>query len=525
MLEGYRGDRRLASGYALYHPDCLFLDLGRTRQELISIDAGGSLARALAHSQPTSSRTEIFGALPLSTKQFVAEIAHEHDHLRRMLGTTYGLLTHRLRTESALALFQLFDAIAEAGPLPILPLLSDTSARGLAQSLRSCRALTAREATLVDYLAPAAALTALASAHDESSFVIARHRLAPLFGTAIESVDVTVPFSNSFSCPGLQCFEIAGTPVPFTSVELFEFSAVAEQGNALLRLGDPLGPVESLLTDGTRHYSFLSLLWNQIFPLGPFPNPLEQPRSDDELVIDYARLYPFELHVLVDLALWIPWGPCGLIARDRALRWSDISPALRFLRLVEVLRGLGITPTAIPPDSASKNKLARVLQETLCEVLGWPTPEQLIDAWLPTLRADSEETGLFGFPQSFRARAIASLFSLQHDRPGDFIVGNLDFNALSAPRAPGWFFRSAPGSGQVEATLMREPQDAVGVLQELLLFKGTRYLALGDERLSTSWEPNLRRAAAESLSLIYQVTGGRHPEKFDAAVGRKLRIS
>lgn len=88
---------------------------------------------------------------------------------------------------------------------------------------------------------------------------------------------------------------------------------------------------------------------------------------------------------LCDLALFTPIGPVYGRLRRTGMSWSDLHPASRYFRALQ------ITPAVGWIDDLSDASLAS-FQNTICQALGWPTPEQclrlgrLLDGRLPTWR-------------------------------------------------------------------------------------------------------------------------------------------
>ncbi len=520
-------DARLRSGLAFFLPDCLYIDVARSREQLAALKLE-ELKAALQAAASKATRGEIFSAAPAAPKHFVAEMAHEHDHLRRYVGTSFGLLTHYLHCKTLEQLPPAFDELARSGA-DGLPLLVRSKRAGLrGEALSENLSVTAMLAGLQDlYLALDRSVPLehfrLGEEVLRRELDLAGLKLRPLRESCRRyRTDQTSP-----------TFDFRGDSKRFTARTLLEFFAVGAQGNALLNLGDELHPVAELISDGSLDYSFIHVLWDRQFPLEHLPLPGQQDRESDQPSVDYYRMYQFELFTLLDLALWVPFGPEGFVAGDGTLGWEDINPAFRFLRAMDVLRGWRVEGTTIPGNEASRNHLFGDLQERVCAVLDWPTPQLLARSWLKALQRPERWKRPRFFLDAlsrYRREATTKLLQFRLEQPADVVLNFVDFNAAGVARAPGWIFLSEENrSGCCEA---ESQLDVAQYLDTVLAFQLSRVArallygsGAGDSILRFS--PAYRAEALRSFLALYDDSEGTERERLieDASVALGLSTS
>jgi hypothetical protein len=414
-------------GYtAVVLPDLLYVEFNRSRQGMAALGNPGKLLHEalIRNSNPSATSGEIFGSVPESAKLFSAVEAHERDHVRRLLSTSFGLLCHALRSQQLVAARELVtEAALRPGGLTLpFELVTD-------QSNTSLRALTAAR---------------LQRAFEDrlriDHFRDAERALAGWTVNGCEYVAADLPDTHST----LRTTNAGGAPPAewLTSCHLLELFGACEEGNRLLGTGAGIEQIATRLQSKDRRYSLPLLIWLTLLPTSKDgPKPFIRPPRPGELTLSFYRTFPLELFVAADLALWPPFAPEGLISSNTELDWTDLSPAFRFKRILMAYNKLGVNPSVWPDDDI--NVFIPTLQRRVCEMYGWPTPGELAARWYHHLAA-KEHTW---FPDSvlggFRYTTTLQLLALRRDRPGDVVVNNVDYHAEQVGRTAGWITRES----------------------------------------------------------------------------------
>jgi hypothetical protein len=279
-----------------------------------------------------------------------------------------------------------------------------------------------------------------------------------------------------------------------TARHLLELFAIGEQANAYLRTGADLAEIVKLLQGSEYEYAIALLAWRSVFPETDWPDVDSQPKRVDDLIFDWYRLFPFELFVAADLALWPPYEPNGDLTLDRELRWSDIHPGRRFARILASYHDLGISPQVIPAEN--RNELFLEIQSKVCGHIGWPTPDALAGRWLNHLKVlhDAKETpwkNLEGHV-SFRVPNAIKLLEARLHRPADVVLNNLSFPSLGIEGIPGWLFAEANGN----RTVVSMSKDGDQSLVPLMVYEGVRHLMQPSRPVfRKNFDPNFRTQA------------------------------
>lgn len=164
--------------------------------------------------------------------------------------------------------------------------------------------------------------------------------------------------------------------------------------------------------------------------------------------------------------------PNGLVQAGARKRWSDVHPGMRFAQSLVLLKSWG-TATPIPNDRDELDVTWRTLQSKLCEAFGWPTPDELAQAWLKNLRQEEVGTACF-MPRAVRAGSVAFL-ELRSRAPGNSTLNNVNFIAERTPRCPLWIVQTERMSAQLEGIPVGET-DGHDLLDRLAISKCLRYL-------------------------------------------------
>lgn len=428
----YEPNTPLMAGRALVRPDMLYVQYSCSRAELVGRGNVGRLLReALERNQdPTASSGQVFRDVPSWAKEFAGLEAHERDHVRRLLGTSFGLLCHALRSQQLTALRSLIADSVEAGaglrlPLNLPPQTAPVGAATTSQQLYFAAALQ----------------TALETHIDIAKFHAAEPALAGWVSDGCRYTSSVLPGNPARSALAIAN---AGTAKWLTAQHLLEMFGCLEQGNRLLGTGSGIEEVVTLLENEERVYTLPLLIWFSQFPTGKDQPTSSAPHTrPGELYLGFYRGFPLELLVAADLALWPPFTPEGFIGSSE-IDWADINPAFRFARILNTYKSLEIRAGEWPVGEL--NQVIPTIQRRVCDALGWPTPSDLARRW----HAHLAERDTTWFPDAavggFRFSTTLQLLALRRDRPGDVVVNNVDYNAHGVGRSPGWLTREECGT-------------------------------------------------------------------------------
>ena len=176
------------------------------------------------------------------------------------------------------------------------------------------------------------------------------------------------------------------------------------------------------------------------------------PKGEDEMLIDWHRMFPFELFVVAGLALWPPFLPGVGIPFGDSVTWSDLNPGRRFVKAMGAMRGLGIVPSRDKPQDM--NKRFCEIQDAICRALAWPTPQFLAKAWFEHFETSTAEmlwNALDG-SSPFRLENSKILLRARLERPSDIALNNVDVQSLGVESSPGMIYSLAPGKLHLKPT-------------------------------------------------------------------------
>ncbi|MFO0936220.1 MAG: hypothetical protein U0798_06870 [Gemmataceae bacterium] len=494
-------DRPFGAGSAAeFYPGSLAIDFGLSRSAIADMNAGEAMANALRESQLSDSRGHTFRALPRATKQFFAVRAHEQDHLRRMLSTTFGFLGDSLRclwlslvargiqesdgrgAKSLLASLQL-PIRGEAGFEDSLTNARELSQQG-SHTLSLVYGLADLLEALTDNVSPArfaSALWALSNGnHGHCELLCSR-------------IDVHKPV-----CSAHPIVNRDGIRQGLSARHLLELFAVGQHANGFLMEGGDLHDVVQLIGQSQREYVLAILAWNSVF--GVFdPGDIEShPRQDADSIIEWYRMFPFELFIAADLALWPPFFPNDDLSIDGVLNWTDLDPGRRFVRILAAMVNRKITPSIIPADR--RNERFVELQSDICHDFGWPTPHDLAAQWLEHLshhlEIDTTPWHAMDGPSRYRIENAIKLLSIRLKTPADVILNNVNFANHGIEGSPVWLIREE--SDLRSAVAMGKGNSKL--LVPLIMMEGSRHLFSRDRLLlSPLYGKRFREEAVDLL--------------------------
>ena len=511
--DDYAVDIPLKAGTAQIYPDLLYVQYFCSRSELIDRGNAGKLLReALTrNSDPALTSGQVFEKVPQWAKDFSSLEAHERDHTRRLLSTSYGLLCHALRNQDLLATRDLIVESAQTPNRLTLPFNSVAKAGGDNPSKHALRAIISSRLR-----------RALEHHISLDDFRAVEPALAGWTAAPCEYVRGDLPGDPSRSAVAIAN---AGNAKWLTSAHLLELFGCCEQGNRLLGTGSDICAVVELLEDSERMYTLPMLMWFSQFPTqkdrlepkGPHTRP-------GELYLGFYRGFPLELFAAADLALWPPFAPEGIIAHCPEIDWTDISPAYRFARILLAYKKLAYHPRHGPEGNL--NQVIPAIQQRVCDILGWPTPTDLADRWLRHLESGDNTWFVDAAVGGFRHKTAMRLLALRRDRPGDVVLNNIDYDTAGVQRSAGWLTRE-PDIGLTPHTLA---SDADREATEFWLGLYALLPALfdtGRNRLDLvrNCSPEMRRVCIDAFDIWGRSSNGWPSEDFQRQTSALLRLN
>ena len=509
----YPADAPLRAGAAQVLPDLLYVEYFCSRAELVGRgNAGRLLHDALVrNTDPSAPSGQIFAEVPRWAKEFNALEAHERDHVRRLVATSFGLLGHALRAQQLTAARDLVIEAARRpdglrlplGPAPWPAPAGPAAPANRAAIAGRLRAALEHHIGLGDFRA---AEPALAGWTAEGCGYAA----ADLPGDPTRS---TLPITN------------AGLAKHLTANHLLELFGCCEQGNRLLGTGSGLDDVVSLLQNGERRYTLPLLMWFTQFPTPPGRQRAAGPHTrPGELYLGYYRTFPLELFAAADLALWPPFAPEGFVSDVGEVDWTDISPAYRFAKILLAYKSLGVSPGEWP--TGPLNEVIPDLQRRVCELHGWPTPGDLAARWLDHLTAGDNTWSADPAVGGFRHATSLRLLALRRDRPGDVVVNNVEYNAAGVSRSAGWITRE-PGAGLARHTLAADADRQATELWFGAYALLPALLGASEQRLDflRACTPAVRRACVESFDTLGRASADWPSAEFQRQASNLLHLA
>jgi hypothetical protein len=501
--------RPLSAGpYAQIYPGSFVVEFNLSRQQILDVNAGNRLRDALERSKAADRRKETFAGVPEDAKLFLAVRAHEQDHLRRLLSTTFGFLCDALRNQWITLASRLVADAVRTGRERIAPFELPVAARRLsfAEALADCRRLSEDGLHLESLVRGHHDL--LESLVDDSTPCEFASAMWALANGSVETARSLAKGINVHRglCAAYPMGDAKGRTLGLTARHVLEYFAIGEHANGLLRTGTDLGVVEDMVRGSGHEYATSKLAWYGVFPEREWPDVASQERHEDDLIIDWYRLFPFELSVAADLALWPPFFPNEDLSLAGELTWADVHPGRRFVKVIGAMQELGITPTVIP--AKRRNEVFLDVQARICNRLGWPTPEYLAGVWSKALlrhaQARSALWPALDGPVEYRVANALRLLQARLERPADLVLNNLDFQSLGMDGIPGWAFPE-PGGALAIVPMSRLEERA---LVPLVMIEGTRLLSTGGSYFfGNAIDPRFRAAAAGVLVELLAAAG------------------
>ncbi len=518
-----------AGPFAQIYPGSLVVEFDLTRRQILDLNAGNRLLAALEGADDADRRRHIFADVPDEAKQFLAVRAHEQDHLRRLLSTTFGFLCDTVRHQWVTLGAQVVAATARSNCEHLVPFRTPLvpprmSFAGALATLRQ----RADDGHPLDPLFRGNfdLLEALIDDVSPGEFASALWGLTNGDPAAVAALAAGVNVGRKL-CAAHPMSDKSGRALGLTARHLLELFAIGEHGNGLLRTGTELADVENLLKGSDHEYAMTLLAWRSVFPEAGWPEVADQARREDDLIIEWYRLFPFELYVAADLALWPPFIPTEDLLIDGELTWADVQPGRRFAKALATLQELGVEPSVIPADGRNERFLD--LQARVCARLGWPTPHRLATEWAAALArhagAKTTPWASLDGPADYRVTNALRLLAARLDRPADFVLNNLDFNGMGLDGIPGWVFREA--DDRLSVVAMSRLGEAA--LVPLVMIEGTRRLATGHSRFfDGTFDPAFRKPAVGVLSAMLASAGGWDDatrDRFHRDAGRQFGVA
>lgn len=515
--------------FAQIYPGSLVVEFNLSRQEIADLNAGNRLSQALEQANSRDRRADTFAKVPDEAKHFLAVRAHEQDHLRRFLSTTFGFFCDTLRNQWVTLGSQVVAESTRRGNERSIPfrLASALKAHSFREALASLRSRSQSGFHL----------EMLFRGHYDLLEALVDDATPPEFASALwalanGNVDVAQSLAGGIQvdrklCAAYPMSDKSGQISGLTARHLLEFFAIGEHANGLLRTGTELGVVEELMKDSSREYATALLAWGSVFRESEWPDVESQQKHPDDLIFDWYRLFPFELCVAADLALWPPFFPNEDLSLEGELTWADIHPGRRFVKVLSAMQDLGIQPSVIP--AAGRNDRFLELQAKLCDRLGWPSPAFLADEWIAALsnhlKAKTALWPALDGPVDYRIANALRLLQARKERPADFVLNNRDFHGMGLDGIPGWVFREADGRTAIVAMSRLEET----ALLPLIMLEGTRSISSGSSYFfDQPIDSNFRNRAVEVFIELMAESGKWNDEtrhRFRVEARRHFKVS
>jgi len=507
-------DRAFSAGHlASIMPGSLALDYNTSYESILQLrDEVKQLDSIRVHQSRESLRFEM-GRASQKVVDFIGSIAHERDHVRRFLSSSYAFLCDSVRCQQVRVTAH---AIGKLGPENYAKhnktvhcmLMRESPSESTPNNIGDALCYNLR--LLEQFLG---AITDGMNGNPDASHFKSIH------------LGSTSPDDVYLACPVLLHNNRSLTRPLLNTRHILEMFAILEHGNGLSRKACATEDVQKLLDTMSGEYRQLMGVWNFAIGNGNVGKITSQQRSAGDLVFDWYRTFPFEFFVAADLALWPPYFPDQSVAIADPHSWQDISPASRFVRILERFEQTGLKPTPIPHESRNERFLQ--LQEELCAHFQWPTPTSLANAWLTKLTTalvtgQSPWLEIDG-PSTYRLRNAYALLRLRCEKPADLVLNNIDYVQHKIERPPVWIFTEPDGSKRPLPIRRDEPT----LLLPFIMIELTRHLSSGDRAaMSFQYDRKFREIAVSEyssvLSQIGQWPGGLEDQFYDYLVKRVI---
>ena len=354
-------------------------------EELIQLHS--QYGKLLLLSQNPSKVTKISPVVPPLSKQhlqIIAKLEHEIDHLRRHLGSSFGFLYHSIQSKRVDTFFHRFDLnrTDDDERLPWYPSTMKNDCRyseSVAENVREYYLLkTASE--LLDCSSPSPRFPLPEDGIDAISAIYSLMGVKPLPKSRTSNCNIPTEIEGSIF-PIVQ--GVDGRKFKFGAHAILESLAISREMGLLLFAGHGDVRQQELFNVGI--YGDAIRIWRDVFQL-PY---LRFEATDGFKSLGHQEIVapPQEFVAALDLALWPPYfPPIESISGSFELQWSDIHPGWRFLKVLSILKDRKEwTPSArIDPNS---DQWLQATQKEWCDLLGWPTPENLSHEWVLWLKS------------------------------------------------------------------------------------------------------------------------------------------
>jgi hypothetical protein len=431
---------------------------------------------------------------------FIGSIAHERDHVRRFLSTSFAFMCDAVRCH-------------------IVRVVASIIGR---HGYKIFSGRNTRSEELAELYQLQNFLYAITDGTQEAVSRSDFRNVSLVLGSQSNRISVsdsTTPLDTGIN------------PVALNTRHIFEMFAILEHGNGLSRKACPIDDVEALINSMSGEYRQLIRIWNSVFGWADIGKITSQSRAKGDLPIEWYRLMPFEFYVAADLALWSPYLPGQPFAIDAPYDWHDICPASRFIRILIRFEQIGLKPTPIPV--ANRNEQFLEMQAAICRFYNWPTPQFIANNWLSRFVTD-RDTGLSTWnevdgPSMYRMDNSIRLLRLRQSSPCDLALNNIDFVQHKIDRPPVWIFTEPDGRKKPLPIRRTEPT----LLLPFIVLELTHHLVTkGRASMSFLYERKFREIAiSEYCSVLSQIgewsgslEGQLHEYLFDTVITAQDQI-
>ena len=196
----------------------------------------------------------------------------------------------------------------------------------------------------------------------------------------------------------------------------------------------------------------------------------------------YGRGLPIEWEAALELSLWIPISPFGFIGSYQ-IEWRDIHPGWRYIKIIEYLaqcKEKWTEPSTL--DFESFDKSITEIQNRMCQALGWPMVSEIIASWQRISEIHYSEIHIpFLFGDHPRRRFLSSMMSLRNSFPFTaYINKEASFVTESAPSFPGIIANDK--DIPLESSTWKNSSGKMLNMAEFHIFKGIQGLAHGFDK-------------------------------------------
>lgn len=422
--------------------------------------------------------------------EILSLMAHEHDHMNRLTGTSFGFLLETVRSSRVRSTAKLISERLGSNRTLALPLTSPfPSAHGtVVEIVEALEASSSLESEAVRYRGLRDCLTSLLDEASGPELVSAAWALS---GGNRRKIRSFFAGNDIPDCGGYQRVLNSNIIETLTARHVLELLAWRRQGETLIAFGYGLKEINRLVNETEYELAFDA--WHTLVPKARklFTE------VGDELHLSWSESLPFELYACLDLALWPPFVPPGRL--PPGVRWADVNPAIRLCKILTVFRKCRFPFHA--KDEDEQDAWLRHIQATICQRLRWPTPQRLARRWCDYLREQcSAESNPWNELERFvtfrRDRAIAILTN-RLQRPADVVRNYLTPEDVGGRSAPVCVFKLPRERKRISAFAKPEFE----LIFQMLVNEGLEHLATGRRSIIESLEHDwIARETAKQLA-------------------------